>query len=165
MPSENDQILDALRGKQPPTFKQLKWRLVLAALGLILMAFLLLGVLGLFDLQRTSAADVETREWRQLQQIVDQMQSEEGAKSLYGQVGPHLQGTATEPDFLRRIERDRPRMEALPSHVPRALWGRASCTVQDHGKGRHVWISYRTSKGLRISGRWVNGTLIALSLD
>ncbi len=158
-------FLNTLRGGQPPTFKQLKWRLVLATLGLILVAFIFLGALGLFELQRTSAVDVESREWRQLQQMVEQMGSDEGARTLYAQAGARIQGSGTEEDFLARLGRDRRRLEALPSHVPKALWGPASCTVQDHGKVRRVWISYRTPKGLRISARWDNGTLTALSLN
>ena len=156
---------DALRAKRPPTFKQLKWKLIFATLGLVFCAFFILALLGLFDLQRTSAAAVENKEWHQLQQMVEQMQSDDGAKALYAQAGKCFADCPTEDDFLRLLGRIRPRLEPLPSHVPRTLWGRASCTVQDHGKVHLAWIAYRNSKGLRISTRWENGSLMALSIN
>ena len=154
-----------LQSKFPPSFKVLKWKLTFATLGLVLVAFFFLALLGLFDLQRTSAAAVENREWRQLQQMVEQMQNDDGAKALYAQAGKRIQGCPTEGDFLGLLARTRPRLEALPSHVPRALWGPATCTLQDRGKARLAWISYRNSKGLRIASRWENGSLMALSLN
>ena len=163
--NQTDQTLDGLWTKRPPSFKRLKWKLVFATLGLMLVAFFFLALLGLFDLQRTSAAAVENQEWRQLQQMVEQMQNDDGAKTLYAQVGKRIQGCPTEDDFLRLLASIRPRLEPLPPHVPRALWGRASCTVQDHGKARLAWVAYRNSKGLRISARWENGSLMALSIN
>ena len=160
-----DQTFDALRTRRPPSFKRLKWKLVFAALGLILVAFSGLALIGLFDLQRTSAAAVENREWRQFQQLVEQMQSDEGAKSIYARIGKRIHGCPTEADFLHLLARIRPRLEPLPSRVPRSLWGRASCTVQDRGKARLAWIAYRNSKGLRISTRWENDALMALSIN
>ncbi len=149
----------------PPTFKQLRWKLTFASLGLLLTALCLLALFGLFDLQRTSAAAVEKKEWRSLQHVVVLMRDDGGAKELYAQAGKRLQGCATEDEFLRLLSRVRPRLEPLPDHVPRLLWGRASCTVEDHGKARLAWIAYRNSKGLLISSRWENGSLMALSLN
>ncbi len=165
MQSADEQVLDTLRGKPPQTFKQLRWKLALAAAGLVMLLFIFLALFGLFELQRSSAADVENKEWRQLQQVVEQLQNEAGAHELYLQLGPRIQACPTEDDFRRALDRDRFRLESLPSHVPRMLWGRASCTVQDHGKARMVWITYRNTKGLRISGRWENGSLQSLSVN
>lgn len=165
MPSPRDPVLDGLRSQHPASFKKLKWKLTFAMSGLLLFGFALLAILGLFDLQRTSAAAVENREWRQLQLVVEEMRNDEGAKALYAQVGKGVQGCTTEAEFLQLLGRIRPRLEPLPAHVPRILWGRASCTVQDHGKARLVWIAYRNQTGLRISTRWENGTLRALSID
>ncbi|MBL0209470.1 MAG: hypothetical protein IPQ13_00925 [Holophagaceae bacterium] len=165
MMTSGDGTLEGLRARRPPTFKQLKWKLTFATLGLVLLAFACLALFGLFDLQRTSAAAVEQREWPRLRQMVDQMQDDEGAKALYLQVGGRIQGCSTEADFLRLVAQVRPKLEPLPSHVPRALWGRATCTVQDRGKARLAWIAYRNSKGLRIATKWENGSLLALSLD
>jgi len=159
-----NEIPAGLRKKLPPSFKALKWKLTFATLGLVLVGFFFLGLLGLFDLQRTSAVAVENKEWRQLQQMIEQMQNDNDAKGLYAQEGKRIQGCATEEDFLRLLARTRPRLEPLPSHVPRVLWGRASCTVQDHGKARLVWIAYQNSKGLKISTRWENGSLVALAI-
>ena len=165
MPSPPEQIFNGRRAKLPPTFKRLKWKLTFATLGLVLVSFFLLALFGLFDLQRTSAAAVENKEWRQLQQIVEQMQNDDAAKALYAQFGKRIQNCPTEDAFLRLLTQLRPRLEPLPSHVPRVLWGSASCTVQDHGKARLAWIAYRNSKGLQISTRWENGALVSLSLN
>jgi len=165
MPEPMEETLDGLRAGRPQSFRRLKWKLTFATLGLLLVAFAFLALLGLVDLQRTSAASVENREWRQLQQMVEQMKDDEGAKALYAQIGKRIQGCPTEGDFLRLLARVRPRLEPLPSHVPRTLWGRASCTVQDHGKARLAWIAYRNANGLRLSTRWEDGALVALSLN
>ncbi len=154
-----------LRTKLPPSFKVLKWKLTFATLGLVLVAFIFLALIGLFDLQRSSAEAVENKEWRQLQQMVEQLQNDDGAKALYAQAGKRIQDCPAEEDFIRLLARIRPRLEPLPSHVPRALWGPAACTLQDRGKARLAWISYRNSKGLRIASRWENGSLMALSLN
>lgn len=165
MPLSVGQALGGPRSRQPRSFKQLKWKLIFATLGFLLIAFILLALFGLFDLQRTSAAAVENQEWRQLQQMVEQMRNDEDAKALYAKVGKQIQGCPTEADFLRLLALSRPRLEPLPAHAPRMLWGRAACTVQDHGKARLAWITYRNSKGLRISARWENASLVALSLN
>jgi hypothetical protein len=165
MPSPANEISAGLPTKLPPSFKVLRWKLTFATLGLVLIAFFFLALLGLFDLQRTSAAAVENQEWRQLQQMVGQLQNDDGAKALYAQAGKRIQDCPAEEDFMRLLARIRPRLEPLPSHVPRALWGPATCTLQDRRKARLAWISYRNSKGLRIASRWENGSLTALSID
>lgn len=108
---------------------------------------------------------MDGREWGQLRTAVQQLETDEGAKSLY-QSNPELaQSYPTEAGFLDQARMWRPKLEPLPPEMPGVFTGKISYNVSVSGGFRKVELGYTNDKGGRIASRWENGRLQMISVD
>ncbi len=154
-------------GGQPAQRKQGMsiWAKVALGCGVIF----LLGMGGCVVLGATCARAIgktmDGREWGQLKEAVQQLQSDEGAKALY-QANPELsQAYPTEDDFLEKARIWRPKLEPLPAEMPGVFTGKISYNVSINGGFRKVELGYTNGIGGKIASRWENGRLQMISVD
>ncbi len=129
----------------------------------------LLGLGGCVVLGATCARAIgktmDGREWGQLKQAVQQLETDEGAKELY-QSNPELaQVYPTEEGFLDQARKWRPKLEPLPPQMPSVFTGKISYNVAVNGGFRKVELGYTNGKGGRIASRWENGRLQMISVE
>jgi hypothetical protein len=129
----------------------------------------LLGLGGCVVLSATCARAIgksmDGREWGQLKEAVQQLQSDEGAKALY-QANPELaQAYPSEENFLEQSRAWRPKLEPLPPEMPSFLTGKISYNVSVNGGFRKVELGYTNTRGAAIASRWENGRLQMISVN
>jgi hypothetical protein len=141
------------------------WAKVAMGCGLVF----LLGLGGCVVLGATCARAIgktmDGREWSQLKEAVQQLQTDEGAKALY-QANPDLwQAYPSEENFLQQARIWRPKLEPLPTEMPSILTGKISYNVHVNGGFRKVELGYTNSRGTAIASRWENGRLHMISVN
>ena len=129
----------------------------------------LLGMGGCVVLGATCARAIgktmDGREWGQLKEAIQQLQSDEGTKALY-QANPDLwQAYPSEEAFLEQARTWRPKLEPLPQEMPSILTGKISYNVQVNGGFRKVELGYTNTRGAAIASRWENGRLQMISVN
>ena len=121
-------------------------------------------VLGVRGAQYFKKA-MDVREWGMLRAMVQQLESDEGARALY-KATPDLWKTyPSEDDFLSTVQTWRPKLEPLPENRPDFIKGQLSYSVNSTPGVRHVELGYTNSKGTRINSTWENGRIQMISVN
>ena len=108
---------------------------------------------------------MDGREWGQLKEAVQQLQSDDGAKALYQANPPLGQAYPTEDAFVQQVKTWRPKLEPLPTQMPSLFTGKISYNVSVNGGFRKVELGYTNSRGAVIASRWENGRLQMLTVN
>ncbi len=108
---------------------------------------------------------MDGREWGDLRAAVAQLQTEEGAKALYGANQDLWKDYPSEEKFLATARSWRPRLEPLPEKMPSLLTGKINYNVNVSNGLRTVELGYTNGKGAQVASRWANGRLQTLTVN
>ncbi len=94
--------------------------------------------------------DAVKADWAFLRRTVDQLGTDEGAKSFYRTQPKLHEQYPTETQFLETVKAWRPKLEPIPEEVPDL--DSHDLTYQKGMTGK--WLSYRCSNGTKIRIEW-----------
>ncbi len=106
-----------------------------------------------------------TAEWAATRAIVQQLETDEGARAVYG-ANPGLAAHfPSEAAFLAKVRAWRPRLEPLPVEKPGLTSGRLDMNIAIDRGHRRVRMNYVNGKGARLGTEWEDGLLVDLAVD
>ena len=142
------------------------WAKVLLGCGVAAVLALATCVGGVALVATRLSHALKGQEWSQFRTVVDELQTDAGAKAVYAGNPGLAKDFPTESAFLKAVTDWRPRLEPLPTAMPSVFTGRISYQVriQNGPHARQVELRYRNEKGAWTVSRWEDGRLVALDV-
>ena len=140
------------------------WAKLLMGCGIV-VALCVTACLGGIATCANALNQTASAEWTALRAIVQQLETDDGARAVYA-ANPDLAGRFPDAEaFLQKVRAWRPRLEPLPLEKPGITSGKLDMNVSINNGHRTASLIYKNGKGAHLAATWADGRLADISVE